>query len=446
MRMEHEGVVGALLDRFKSVVELVLGTSGDNGLAAASLLLMEKFREVARQTLQAWADLRAREIEGSAVKPCCDGSSMRLVHTRPVTVRTLFGEVTLRVRTFQCSGCGRYWRPDDRVLGVPETGSMTDDLRSLLTPLLAELPHRVASDLLEQFTGVGLSSRGAQSVVDSVAEDLAQWRRGREADEKEAVEALRAQGGPGELCVEIAMDGVKAHVDGVWKEPKVASVQVRRVVDGPEVPELGEVVARRYTCVLGSADQLGASVRRLIREAGWQRLPVAEVLGDGAEWIWNLADRLFPGTPQTLDWWHLAEHFHGFAKVQFGEASAQGKSWVEAHMLRLAGDRVGDVLGALKRTKPRNRAAARELSALVRYVTNNARRVRYRASLEGGVAIGSGAAEGTCKHLVQARFKRSGMRWKTPGFLAVLELRVARLNDTLDDFWASRGLPARAAA
>jgi hypothetical protein len=32
------------------------------------------------------------------------------------------------------------------------------------------------------------------------------------------------------------------------------------------------------------------------------------------------------------------------------------------------------------------------------------------------------------------------MRWKRPGFLHVLELRVARLNETLDTFWASRGL------
>ncbi len=45
-----------------------------------------------------------------------------------------------------------------------------------------------------------------------------------------------------------------------------------------------------------------------------------------------------------------------------------------------------------------------------------------------------------CKHVIQSRFKRAGMRWKQPGFLNVLALRIARLNTTLQAFWASRGL------
>jgi hypothetical protein len=38
------------------------------------------------------------------------------------------------------------------------------------------------------------------------------------------------------------------------------------------------------------------------------------------------------------------------------------------------------------------------------------------------------------------------MRWKTPGFLRVVELRVARLNGTDREFWAQRGLLGRVAA
>ena len=61
-------------------------------------------------------------------------------------------------------------------------------------------------------------------------------------------------------------------------------------------------------------------------------------------------------------------------------------------------------------------------------------------------AEGSKLKTGIGKHLVQSRFKRAGMRWKTPGFLSVVELRVARLNGTDGEFWASRGLAGRAAA
>ena len=195
--MDRDGIVASLVDRCKSLIEKVLSTSEDNGLAGASLLLFEKFRDVARQTLQAWADLRARELRTSTVESCCEGAAMHFVHARSVTVRTLFGEVIVPVRTCRCAGCGTYRRPDDRILGVPEAGAFSDDVRSLLTPLLAELPHRVASDLLEQLTGVRLSSQGAQGIIDSVAGDLENWRDEREDQESQVVSRVRDGRGRG---------------------------------------------------------------------------------------------------------------------------------------------------------------------------------------------------------------------------------------------------------
>jgi hypothetical protein len=55
-------------------------------------------------------------------------------------------------------------------------------------------------------------------------------------------------------------------------------------------------------------------------------------------------------------------------------------------------------------------------------------------------AMMSDAVEGACKHVIQSRFKRAGMRWKPPGFLHVLALRLARLNGSFQAFWGSRGL------
>ena len=445
--MDREEIVVALVDRCKLLIEKVLSTSEDNGLSVASLLLFDKFRDVARQTLQAWADLRARELRADPVDPCCKDAAMHFVSARSTTVLTLFGEVSLPVRTCRCTECKTYRHPDDRALGVPEKGAFTDDVRSLLTPLVAELPHRVASDLLEQLTGVRLSSRGAQGIIDSVARDVAHWRDEQENEESESVaRVLDEDAGEGELRLEVAMDGVKAHIDGRWMEPKVASLQVRRVVSDGKEPQLGEVVARRYTCVLGSADDLGASIRQVIRESEWSHLRIGAVLGDGAPWIWNLAGRLFPGAPQILDWFHLKEHFYEFANAQFGEGEPEAKAWVDAKMLRLGEDRVGDVLSALNRMKPRNRTASEERSNLARYVKTNKGRIAYKKALGDGGAIGSGAVEGACKHLIQARFKRAGMRWKRVGFLNVLELRVARLNGNLSDFWKARGLPSRGVA
>ncbi len=102
-------------------------------------------------------------------------------------------------------------------------------------------------------------------------------------------------------------------------------------------------------------------------------------------------------------------------------------------------DRVGEVLSALKRMQPWQKAVYDALAQLIGYVERNRTRIRDQEPWHSGLAVGSGAVEGACKPVIQSRFKRAGMRWKPPGFLNVLALRIARLNGTFQAFWASRG-------
>jgi len=67
-------------------------------------------------------------------------------------------------------------------------------------------------------------------------------------------------------------------------------------------------------------------------------------------------------------------------------------------------------------------------------------RLRDQEPWHCGLAVGSGAVEGACTQVMQSRGKRAGMRWKPPGFLNVLALRLARLQGTFQACWASRGL------
>ena len=207
----------------------------------------------------------------------------------------------------------------------------------------------------------------------------------------------------------------------------------------------GPFPVKRERLGLGSADHLAREIKRTIREAGWDEIPVAEILGDGAPWIWNVADEHFPGIKQTLDWFHLREHFSSLANEEYADP-CRAKAWVDMKMEALREDRVGDVLGGLKRTRCAKKVAREALHDLIRYVVTNRSRIRYQDPWDIGIAIGSGSVEGACKHLIQARFKRAGMRWKTRGFLNVLELRLARLNGTDEEFWKDRGLQRKAAA
>jgi hypothetical protein len=288
---------------------------------------------------------------------------------------------------------------------------------------------------------VTLSSRGAPGIIDSTAEDLRTWQATRETSEAESVaDAFDSGNGLADLRVEIAMDGVMAHIDGRWQEAKVGTILVRRLEATPAEPTLGAILARRDVGGLGSAEELASRINQAIRDAGWERLPVGAILGDGAAWIWKVADSHFPGVRQTLDSDHLSEHLDAFANRQYPSNPPGAKAWVEQNMGALLMNRGGEVLRALKRMRPWQKAIHDALAQLIGYVERNRTRIRSQEPWHTGLAVGSGAVEGACKHVIHSRFKRAGRRWKPPGFLHVLALRIARLKGDFRAFWASRGL------
>jgi hypothetical protein len=325
--MDHDLIVEQLLDRCKGVIESILQASDLHRVATASLAIFTQVRDVAREMLQATITLEAQQLKGADVVPCCPESRARYLHTRTVSAPTLWGEVHIPVRTFQCRGCGAFLRPDDRHLGVPEVGDVTDDVRALYAPVVAELPPRVANDLFERCTGVALSSRGAQRLIDRTAQDLQEWEAERGIPEDVAVvDAWGAGGSATDLRVEIALDGVMAHIDGCWQAAKGGTLLVRRLEAQTKEPTLGTVLARRYVGVLGSAEDLAVRLKQVIREAGWEPIPIGEILGDGAPWMWTVANAHVPGVRQTLDYDHLCEHLYGFANLQSPHDPAGAKA------------------------------------------------------------------------------------------------------------------------
>ena len=60
--------------------------------------------------------------------------------------------------------------------------------------------------------------------------------------------------------------------------------------------------------------------------------------------------------------------------------------------------------------------------------------MRYDEYLKAGYPIGSGVAEGACRHLVKDRMERTGMRWTLAGAQAMLHLRALFLNGRWDEF------------
>jgi hypothetical protein len=69
------------------------------------------------------------------------------------------------------------------------------------------------------------------------------------------------------------------------------------------------------------------------------------VLGDGAPWIWNLADEHFPGAIQIVDRFHAKGHLWDVAKAIYGAGSDLGEQWAKQRRDDLD---IGAVLAALR--------------------------------------------------------------------------------------------------
>jgi hypothetical protein len=72
------------------------------------------------------------------------------------------------------------------------------------------------------------------------------------------------------------------------------------------------------TTYVAAIETVGRFGKRLFVEAwkrGWSQADKKVVMGDGAEWIWNIADQQFPGAVQIVDLFHARQHLWDIARA-----------------------------------------------------------------------------------------------------------------------------------
>ncbi|MBI3076070.1 MAG: hypothetical protein HYY85_03630 [Deltaproteobacteria bacterium] len=212
----------------------------------------------------------------------------------------------------------------------------------------------------------------------------------------------------------------------------VRTKAVERVAEalGDEVEAVA--IQERHAALAGKLVSAEA-VRR-----GLLRAEQVIVLGDGAPWIWGIADEHFPGAIQIVDLYHAREHLADLAKLVYGPASAAAKDWAAGRREELDAGEVEQVVAAMRRLRPRRTEVREAVRKAVSYFKTNAERMRYARFRSQGLFVGSGVVEAGCKTIVGLRLKQSGMRWTVRGANAILALRCAELSGRWEEFWEAR--------
>jgi len=150
-------------------------------------------------------------------------------------------------------------------------------------------------------------------------------------------------------------------------------------------------------------------------------------ISDGAPWIRNWIEDAYPQAISILDYYHAAEHLHGFADKHFKDEKKR-KQWTERQKKSLLQSKVTTVIKNVRKL-----SNSKEALQLIDYYEANQQRMDYsRYKQIGAAIIGSGAIESAHRTVVQKRMKLSGQRWSGTGAQNMLNLRVTSMNGRWD--------------
>lgn len=188
----------------------------------------------------------------------------------------------------------------------------------------------------------------------------------------------------------------------------------------------------------------------MVHQAAWERnffgARRSVFLGDGLPVNWTIHRRHFSTFTPILDFVHALSYV--FAAAFAGRSTTEGavvyQRWIEA----IWSGRTAAVLTELETRSaelgapPSDRAESDPralVSDALRYLRNNADRMRYDEYRRAGLPIMTSAVESVIKRINQ-RVKGSEKFWSEPGAEAVLQLRADYLSETeiLETFWSAR--------
>lgn len=450
-RRPKRGLRGSLTAAFAAELDAELDALFGDG-AAEGIDFERLEAEVRRRALGLAAHLVERHLnadrgDGSAPRLACAGcgGSAAYAGRRPKTLTATLGTLRLERAYYHCPACNAGFHPRDRALGI-EGASLSPGVVRMTALAAARASFAETGDLLHDLAGVRVDAKQAERTAQALGREV--W-----TDEQTTVAAepgraptmylgMDGTGVPVRRAELAGRAGKQADGSARTREAKLVAVWAAAVdAHGRELPER-EPGSVSYSAAVESAAthdadaELAPFARRVDREArrrGFDRARRRVVLGDGAPWIWRIADELFPEAVQIVDLFHAKQHLWDVAKAVYGPGTDMAERWAKRRRDELDDGRLGPLLRALQRHGHRD-----EARRCIDYLRRNRHRMRYPAFRAAGLCVASGVVEAGCKHVVGTRFKRPGMHWSVPGVNAMAALRCCVLSNRFDDFWNRR--------
>ncbi len=381
--------------------------------------------------------------------PCCCGHQAQYRELRSKPVLTAVGQTEVSRPYYLCPHCHSGQFPADVELDVENT-ELSPGVRRMLATVGQEAPFDHGRQQMKLLADLEVTTKAVERTAEAVGEDIG-------VGEQEQIQQAMQLDLPmvvGEpipvLYVEIDATGVpvvKAETVGRpgktdgkparTREAKLGSVFTQTEWDAEGYP-IRDPDSTVYTGAIETAEEFGKRIYLEAWKRGWSRAEKKVVIGDGAEWIWNIAQQHFPGAIQILDLYHARQQLWEVVRALYPNDEVRQRRWIMTHQHKLDQGQIRKLVRYLRSLAVAHPELADKINGRANYFAHHAERMRYPEFRRQHLFVGSGVIEAGCKTVIGSRCKQSGMFWTVRGANAILALRCCQLNDRFEDYWEAR--------
>lgn len=386
--------------------------------------------------------------------PCTCGHVAQYLELRSKPLLTAVGRVEVTRPYYLCAHCHMGQFPADVELDIEDT-ELSPGVRRMQAVVGQEAPFGHGRKQLKLLADLEVTTKAVERTAEAIGEHIAvreqkEIQRGMQLDLPvivgKPVPILYVQmDGTGIPVVKKETVGRQGKTEGQpahTREVKLGCVFTQAKWDAEGYP-IRDPDSTTYTGAIETAEEFGKRIYLEAWKRGWSRAAKKVVMGDGAEWIWNLAEPYFPGAVQIVDLFHARQHLWELARRLYPNDEANQKAWIKVHQRRLLDKgKIEKLVAALRSIVSSNVEVAEKIRTEADYFERNKARMRYPKFRKQHLFVGSGVIEAGCKTVIGSRLKKSGMFWTVRGANAILALRCCHLNGRFEDYWETRRLAA----
>lgn len=375
---------------------------------------------------------------------CSQHHPLQLAGYRCKHVLAVVGQIKLQRAYYYCPKCQAGLIPQDEEWDLV-AGSFSPGVRRMMGRVGGKEPFAEGEKDLAELAGLQVTRKQVERESEQLGEQMGQWRRpaelGRMAQGPIPVFYLAYDGTGVPMVKRELRDRVGKQGEPKTREAKLGCIFTQTQLDEQGRPQRDE----NSTSYVGAIENVEDFGPRLFQEAqrrGIERAQKVVVLGDGAPWIWSLAEEHFPAALQIVDLFHAREHVVKVGKIIWPEKSPRRKQWIDERFVELDEGRIETLIGQIWKLSSQYPQHREKLEKETPYFASNRERMRYQEFRTQGLFVGSGVVEAGCKTIIGSRLKQSGMHWTVKGANAIIALRSLYFSGLWEDFWAARKFAA----